>query len=288
MSLRIRRSRAARLAAGLFLSAFGLAAGFQSRAQQGSVSAWITLGDRSALVMSAADANRLRAQRGAVAEESTFFGYDLSLPGWRYTQAVCPEIPDYLILHYRRTSRNDAQSLFTALVPRRSGRVQVIPVLYRNATPFRSAVDSERSFSVFNRVVPSSVAEKDLQPEASWLELALCYAEIAGAEPRVLREMDTNAALLRAPAPALQVSEVNHTANVLFTDRSAQHSYTVWNVTFDSHGRVMAATAITLSDYVARVLSGKPPKGKPFPSGAQPKVIPMPPVAAPKTKPVPQ
>lgn len=288
MSLPIGRTRSAALAAGLLLGTFGLAAGAPASAQQGFGSQWISLAHYSAPEMSAADAERVQAQQSTISEEAAFFGYDLSLLGWQYSQAVCPEIPDYLILHYHRTARKGTLSIFTALVPRRSGRVQVVPVLYGGATPFRPAVGSPRSFSVFNRAVPSPVAEKDLQSGGSWLQLALCYAEVVGAEPRVPRETDANPALTRAPTPTLLVSEVNHTTSVTFTDRDASHRYTVWNISFDQHGRAVAAMTTTLADYAARTVNGVTPIEKPLPKQPEPKVIPLPPPAQPRSNPLPQ
>jgi hypothetical protein len=288
MSLMIWRRRAAMLAAGLFLTGIALAAGISAGAQQSSGSAWISLDQFSASAMNAADAARVRAEHSAIAEEAAFFGYDLSLRGWQFTEEICPEMPGELILHYRRSARGGAQSLFTAVVPRHAGRVQVVPVLYRNATPFRSAVGSERSLSVFNRAVSSSEAEKELQSDGSWLQLGLCYAEITGAEPRVPRASDKDPALLRAPSPTLLISEVNHMARVSFTDRDATHRYTVWDIEFDRHGRVVAATATSLADYVAHVVHGKAPTEKPLPPRPEPKVVHLPSPSQPQTKPLPQ
>jgi hypothetical protein len=149
-------------------------------------------------------------------------------------------------------------------------------------------VGSQGSFSVFNRAVPPSVAEKALQPGADWLQLALCYAEIVGAEPRVPRNTDQHPALAHAPAPTLHISEIESASSVSFTDRNAPHSYTVWNVTFDSHGRVAAASAASLPDYVAHVVNGKEPTETPLPPMTEPKVVPLPPQAQPKTTPIPQ
>lgn len=275
------------LAAGLLLGATALAT-VSVDAQQNAGPDWIGLDYYSAAAMSATATARVNAEHSAITEQAAFFGYDLSLPGWQHTQAVCPAIPYYLILHYQRTARNGTRSLFTALVPRRSGRVQVVPVLYRNATPFKSAVGSARSLSVFNRVVSSSAAEKNLQSGGSWLQLALCYAAIVGAEPRVPRDTNRDPALVRAPDPTLLISEVNHTASVSFTDRDAPHRYSVWNITFDEHGRVMSATSASLADYAAQVVNGKEPAEKPLPQEAEPRVITLPPPQQPKTKPIPQ
>jgi hypothetical protein len=288
MSRQIRRSRAALPALGLLLGAFALAAVFSAGAQQVSDSGWISLVHHTASTMSSVDAARVRAEHKAIAEQAAFFGYDLSLAGWQYTQTVCPEIQGDLLLQYRRTARNGARSLFTALVPRQGGRVAVVPVLYRSATPFRSAVGSERSLSVFNRAVSALAAEKDLQSGGPWLQLGLCYAEMVGAQPRVPREANTNPALLRAPAPTLLISEVNHTASVSFTDRDALHCYTVWNLSFNASGRIIAVTATSLADYTERVITGKAPTEKRLYQQPRPKVIPLPPAPQPKAKPLPQ
>lgn len=238
--------------------------------------------------MNPADAARVQAEQHALAEQASFFGYDLSQPGWQYTEVSCPAMPADVLLQYRRKSAKGSTSVFTALVPRGTGRVQVVPVLYRNATPFQSAVGSRRSLAVFNRAVPSSVAEKELQPSGAWLQLALCYAEMVGAEPRVPRETDASPALLRAPAPTLRISEEDHREGVIFTDRSAQHRYMVWDIDFDSHGRATAASATPLAEYEMHAVNGKTPTERPFPTQPEPKVIPLPPTSQPTTKPIPQ
>src|SRR5580692_578045 len=86
-----------------------------------------------------ADLSVIRAKQREIAVEAAFFGYNLSASEWDYDEATCPAMPDQLLLHYRRSFSGGAQSLFTAIVPRGAGRVWVVPVLYRNATPLRSA-----------------------------------------------------------------------------------------------------------------------------------------------------
>lgn len=287
MSLPIPR-RCAAIAAGVILSAFALAASVPVYSQQSSGSAWISLDHRSAAGMSAADAARALAKGSAITQEAAFFGYDLSLPGWQHDQIGCPFMPGDILLQYRRTARNGSLFLFTATVPRGRGRVQVVPVLYGNATPFKTAVGSERSFSVFNRAVPHSVAEKELAPGGSWLRLGLCYTAIAGAESRVPRDTDTNPALVRAPAPTLRISEKSRSTSVSFTDCNAPHQYTVWDLTFDGRGRIVAAGTTSLSDYAARAVNGKAPRQKLLPEPAQPEQKPIPPGVHPKAEPIPQ
>lgn len=250
--------------------------------------AYIPLVHRTAAQMDPADAALLRDRHRELTTEAAFFGYHLDLPGWTLDQVLCPDI-DGVLLHDRRTARNGAESLFAAFIPRDSSRVYVVPVLYHGATPFASAIGSERSLAVFNRAVGAEAAEKALDPSGSgnWLQLAVCYAEFVGAEPWVITAANQEAGLARAPQPLLSVSEVDRLDHVVFADRDAPGRYQVWDVTFSNKGRVVAATESTLADYIARTTSNAELKEKPMPPGAEPKTIPLPAQAEPKTIPTP-
>jgi hypothetical protein len=238
--------------------------------------------------MDPADLSLIHAQQRAIAAEAAFFGYDLGSGSWTYDQAVCPALPDQLMLHYRRQYRDGAESLFTALVPRDHGRVFVVPVLYRNATPFRSASDSERSIAVFNRLVPADEAEKAIHPDGKWLVLALCYADMVGADAHALKRAGAEVGLSRAPVATLHLSEESHVRQIVFTDRDAPGQYLVWNITLNDKGRVAAATQVKLSDYVSQVKNPKNLTEKPMPEGKEPPVKVLPPQQEPQTKPTPQ
>jgi hypothetical protein len=249
---------------------------------------YIELDHRTPAQFDPADVSLIRAKQREIAGEAAFFGYDLSASGWDYDQSVCPLLPDELVLHYRRPFRDGAQSLFTALVPRSPGRVFVVPVLYRNATPFRSATGSQRSISVFNRVVPADLAAKAIQPEGKWLDLGLCYADIVYAHANVLNRSGDEVGLARAPLPLLHVSEESSVRGITFTDRNAPGQYLVWNLTLNGKGRVTTATAVQLSDYIARVRNGAALTSKPMPQGKEPPIKVLPPETEPPVKPVPQ
>ncbi|HEX3662312.1 MAG TPA: hypothetical protein VHU89_12820 [Acidobacteriaceae bacterium] len=240
----------------------------------------------------ASDAALLRSKADAIAGEAAFFGYNLRAAGWTASEAVCPEFPGHLLFHYQRTSRDGAVSLFTALIPRSLSRgmdrVSVVPVLYRNATPFKSAYGSERSISVFNRVVPPDLAEKALQPEGPWLLMGLCYAELVGAESHALLRSGTDVSLALAPLPTLRVNEAAPTRQVIFTDRNAPGHYLVWVLTFSDKGRLLIATATKLSDYVAPLRNGKEPPTRLMPPGQEPPVKVLPPGKEPNIQPLPQ
>jgi hypothetical protein len=252
------------------------------------VSQYLELEHRSPSEIPPADLSLIRAKQREIAAEAAFFGYDLNASGWDYDQSVCPLLPDELVLHYRRQFRDGAQSLFTALVPRSPGRVFVVPVLYRNATPFRSATGSQRSIAVFNRVVPADVAAKAAQPEGKWLDLGLCYADIVYAHANVLNQSGAEVGLVRAPLPLLHVSEESSLRGITFTDRNAPGQYLVWNLTLNSKGRMTSAVAVQLSDYIARVRNGAEPTAKPMPQGKEPTIKILPPEQDPSVKPTPQ
>lgn len=249
---------------------------------------FIQLDHRSGAQIDPADASLLRSKARAIATEAAFFGYDLHASGWTSNEAVCPEFPDHLLLHYQRTSRDGAVSLFTALVPRGKDRVYVVPILYRNATPFKSAWGSERSIAVFNRIVPPDVARKALQPDGAWLLMGLCYADMVGAASHALLRSGNDISLARAPLPTLHVTEGASTREVLFTDRDAPGQYLVWFLNFAGNGRLLTASAMKLSDYVAPLRHGKEPPIIPMPPGQEPPVRILPPGQEPPVKPEPQ
>jgi len=238
--------------------------------------------------LSPSDLSLIRAKRTEIAAEAAFFGYNLNAGEWTYDTAACPVMPGQLLLHYRRYFSNGAESFFTALVPRGSGRVWVVPVLYRNATPFRSATGSERSIAVFNRLVPADLAAKAVQADGDWLPYALCYADIVYGNANILSHPGTEVGLSHAPLPLLRLSESTNLRGIVFTDRNAPGEYMVWSLTLNDQGRMVAATAQQLSDYVTKVRNGAELTEKPLPPGTEPSVKTLPPPTEPTVKPRPQ
>lgn len=255
---------------------------------------------RSAEAMSAEDAEVLRARQHEITMEAAMFGYDLSHGRWTYDETECPAVPDALLLHYRTAAAaNGAQSLFTAVVPRGKGRVLVNPVLYHGATPFESAIGQKRTMSVFNQVVPAEVAEKDIQPEGHWLTLAICYAEIAGGEPRVPEHPELETPLIKAPSPTIRLSESKGTMDIQFTGREAPTDYTVWNISVNKQGRAVEADSVTYPNYTGqpqvaqaepqqRTKTQKAEKAPKSKEPSDPKVTPLPDLPDPAQKTIPQ
>jgi hypothetical protein len=249
---------------------------------------YLQLDHRPSSQIPAADTALIRARQKEIAGEAAFFGYNLGTGEWDFDETTCPAIPETLILHYRKPFRNGAASLFTALVPRESGRVYVVPVLYRNATPFLSATGSERSIAVFNRVVPADIAAKAIDPDGKWLVLGLCYADIVYGNANVVEKPGTEIGLSRAPIPLLRLSQSTSARGILFTDRNAPGQYLVFSLTLNEQGRILAATAVQLSDYAAEVRTGAEPVEQQLPPGREPHIKVLPPPQEPPVKTVPQ
>lgn len=231
--------------AGMLLSGAAFAQEMPIPAQSVASSRPITLERRSSFQMDAADASLVKSQRQAISDEALFFGYDLRSGTWSYDQVLCPAIPDYLVLHYRGRYRNGTTSLFTALVPRAVGRVMVVPVLYRNATPYGSAAAAERTISVFNRVVPAPTAQEAIQLDGNWLGLALSFAAVAGAEPTIPKTPAPNHDFVRAPLADAATARHYRVEDLQFSDLIGPNQYTIWNISLNDVGRVVKASEST-------------------------------------------
>lgn len=248
----------------------------------------VALENLSATEMHPEDASLVDKKRREIAQEAEFFGYDLNSGSWTYDQVLCPDMPEALILHYRSRSRTGAESLFTAIVPKESGRVMVVPVLFRGAIPFHAAAGSQRSITAFNQAIPKEIAEKAAQEDGPWLMLGMCYAAVAGAEPQVPERMNTDVALVRAPVPTLRMNSGNGSREILFSDRNNPGQYMVWSITLTNQGRVTAASARTFADYKAQKAVERNPPEKIVQPGPEPKTRVVHPDQQPKETETPQ
>jgi hypothetical protein len=303
-----KRGRATACCAGWVLAAgvaFSSGTALGQTAQAGDIPgqptvSYTVLEHRAADAMSADDAAVVHAKQREITMEAAMFGYDLSHGRWSYDETECPVIPNALLLHYRTApAANGAKSLFTAVVPRGQGRVLVNPVLYHGATPFAAAIGQNRTMSVFNQVVPAEIAKQDLQPDGHWLTLAICFAEIAGAEPRVPEHPELETQLIRAPAPTLRVSEVKGTTEIQFTGREALTDYTVWSIGVNAQGRAVEAASATYANYTGqpdvaqaepkqRTVSQQAEKAGKTKEPSEPKVKVVPDLPDPSQKTIPQ
>jgi hypothetical protein len=249
---------------------------------------YFSLEHRTPEQMSDEDRRLVDSRKKELVSEAEFFGYDINTPGWTYEQAICPQLPNTVLLHYLYKFPDDTQSQFTALIPREAGRVRIVPVLYRNSLPYSPAVKNPRNFTIFNSLVPADVAQKDVDPEGNWLSLGVCYAEMVGSRPNVPDEPSLDTATIKAPVATYRYDSTTKQRQVQFSDRDSPKIFKIWTISLSEQGRVTGAENEDYDTYVARIVQAPEPKGtitpppvREIPEPAQPPstVTPAPPAS---------
>ena len=218
------------------------------------------------------DRELLRKRQKELVAEAQFYGYDLTAGKWTYDQTVCPPLPAILLLHYLEKFPDGTESLFTALIPRDKGRVRIVPVLYRNASPYTPAVKNPRNFELFNSVVPAETAKKDSDPEGKWLSLGVCYAEVVGGRPNVPDQPSLDVATIKAPLATYRFDASTKQRQIQFSDRGAAKVYTIWTISLNDNGRVIGAMNEDYDTYVAHIVQPPLPPATTVPA-APPTVV---------------
>jgi len=228
---------------------------------------YFSLEHRAPDAIDSADRDLLHARQKELISEAQFYGYDITAGNWIYDQAICPQLPNTVLLHYLNKFPDGSESLFTVLVPRNAGRVRIVPVLYRNASPFSPAVKNPRNFVIFNSLVPADIARKDAGLEGKWLSLGVCYAEVVGGRPNVPNEPSLDVATIKAPLATFRIDASTNQRQVQFSDRDAAKVFTIWTISLNKNGRVTGAVNEDYATYVARIFQPPPPPGttKPAP-----------------------
>jgi hypothetical protein len=254
---------------------------------------YFSLEHRSSDQIDEADRRTLQSRKRELTDAAEIYGYEIAIGEWIYDQALCPAFPDVILLHYLQKFPDGTESLFTALVPRSGGRVRIVPVLYRNASPYQPAVKNPVNFALFNQLVPADAAKNDAVPGGNWLSLGVCYAEMVGARPNVPDQPDLDVATIRAPVAAIRLDAKTGESQVQFSDRDAQKVYTIWTISFNDKGRVIAAINEDYATYVARIVQPPAPAGTRTPAPTEPPskitpALPEPPAKITPTPPGPQ
>jgi hypothetical protein len=222
---------------------------------------YFSLEHRAPDAMDAADRDLLHARQKELLIEAQIYGYDLTTGNWTHDQAICPQLPNTLLLHYLDKFPDGSESLFTVLIPRNGGRTRIVPVLYHNAAPFLPAVRNPRNFAIFNELVPAEIAKAVSGPDGKWLSFGVCYAEVVGGRPNVPNEPSLDVATIKAPPALFRIDATSKQRQVQFPDRGAAKVFTIWTVSLDQNGRVTAAVNEDYGTYVARILHPPPPSG---------------------------
>jgi hypothetical protein len=252
---------------------------------------YFSLEHRSADTMAISDRDLLHTRKRELINEAQFYGYDITSGGWTYDQAICPQLPNVLLLHYLNKFPDGSESLFTALVPSHGNRVRIVPVLYRNAVPYTPAVRNPRNFAIFNALVPPDIAKKESGPDGKWLSLGVCYAEIVGGRPNVPNVPSLDTATIRAPIPTIQI-DAGKLRRIEFSDRDSSNAFKVWTISLNGNGQLIAATNDDYPTYVASTVQPITPTGKissaaPAPATTISSVAPQPPATISSPTPAP-
>ena len=189
--------------------------------------------------VSPADMAVIEAHQSALTESAAIYGYSLA-GNWSWEQVLCAPMPDTIMLHYSEQFPDGTESLFTALIPRDAGRVRVVPVLYRNATPFVPAPKNRVNYALFNQLVPQSIAHKTLT-NIELLSLSACYAEMTGGIAGMRSVTAKDATSIGLPVPMIYLDPKDHLARVTLPTLDQSRTYRAWDITFNKYGRVISA-----------------------------------------------
>ena len=191
---------------------------------------------RSSDEMTAADRAIEANSQASIAQHAGLANFPLGEGTWSYRQIDCRAFPNHLFLRFTRNSGPGDRSVFSVSIPRSGdGRLLVIPVLRRGYSLFSPAASNNGTIADFNRIR----REDGPHPKTGWLETALCYAALAGADPGI--GPLTGDAVVDDPSPPLAEMQVllDGGAIVRFTDEAALPHPQLWSLTFDPGGDLL-------------------------------------------------
>lgn len=173
---------------------------------------------------------------------AAIFGYDLEQGSWSYRQAVCPLFPETMLLGYANNPGTPQANQFVAVASRGAGGVQVVPILRRGNTPFKSSYKNSNTISLFNRLLNREgvkIDDPSLGKDDRWVKLALCYAELSGEHPTTLLT-DTLYGEAFERNVNIPVRRIQRDGSVVFefSDVNDPRATVQWDLRFDRLGRL--------------------------------------------------
>lgn len=190
---------------------------------------------RSPDQMSAADRTLAAHSQTAISRQASMEALGFKRGNWSQQQIVCRALPNHLFLRFTRDDGARDRSVFSVSISRDGkGRVRLIPVLRRGYSLFTPAGANAGTIAAFNQI-----RREDGPSSAGWLETGLCYAALAGADPRV--GPLTGEQMLSEPTLPLaeMVIPVEGGAVVTFTDQASHPLPTLWSLTFQPDGTLV-------------------------------------------------
>ena len=190
--------------------------------------------------MTRADRDLVADGESSIHEKAGFQNLEFNGAGWTYHQLDCPALPKHLFLRFTRDDGTRQMSMFSAAIPRDgNGSVHIIPIVRKGYSLFSPAPIGALTIAAFNRIR----AEEGEGASADWVGTGLCYAALAGANPRVepLPGSNENGALPAEIPATLRVADQGG-AIIQFADMSASPKPMEWSMAFDHRGKLIKAT----------------------------------------------
>lgn len=201
--------------------------------------------------LSAATEAVVQSRESELATSARIYGYHLAEGSWTVEQAPCASMPDTILLRYDQEFPGRAESLFVAAVPRAAGRIRIVPVLYRGATPFVPAPTNPRNVALFNQLVAQSFST------VNSVELSACYTALTGARVNP----DTGAApkvdIAGAPSPTIHLEPRGKLLGVTLATRQSPSAYKLWGLSLNQTGRVTRVTTKDQPVYAAKAATSR-------------------------------
>ena len=179
-----------------------------------------------------------------ISERAGFAGLEFNQGKWSYRQMVCPALPNHLFLRFTRNNGVGDVSLFSASIPRKEGRVRIIPIQRRSYSLFSPAPINALTIAAFNHIRAEEHSDQNLD----WLGTGLCYAALAGAHPQAApRSGVAEGTEFPAAMQAVLQIPMQGGAIIRFTDVTADRRPMEWTMTFDVKGKLLKATHLPAS-----------------------------------------
>lgn len=199
----------------------------------------------------------------SIRERAGFVALGFNEGDWTYQQLVCPAFPNHVLLRFSRNNGAGDVSMFSVSIPRSGqGRVRIIPILRRGYSLFSPAPINALTISAFNHIR----AEEDLEKSPDWVMTGLCYAALAGANPKAafVAQTPDKQVFPAAMGPTLEIPRDGGSI-IRFVNLDARPME--WSMTFNSKGKLIKAAhfAPTMAPVKALQPNVTTIKGRPLP-----------------------
>jgi hypothetical protein len=188
--------------------------------------------------MSREDQDLVADAQSAIEERAGFQNMEFESRDWTYREVVCPALPNHMFLRFTRDDGTRRMSMFSAAIPRNgNGRVRIIPIVRKGYSLFSPAPVAALTMAAFNRIR----TEEGATAPPDWLGTGVCYAALAGANPKVgdMTMGDHNHPSEVLP-PTLTITAEGG-ATVSFVDVEAMPKPMQWTMAFDPRGKLLKA-----------------------------------------------